>query len=156
MTFRIGSRLQGNDELASVSRAFNLMAGRLQESQDGLQHQAFHDPLTGLPNRALFMEQMENAMARARRRGTPMSVLYLDLDGFKDINDTLGHQAGDEILVAVSNHLRKVLRAEDTPARLGGDEFGDPAGRGRSRGCALWLNASVRDSTGRGPSRAGT
>ena len=114
----------GNDELASVSRAFNLMAGRLQESQDGLQHQAFHDPLTGLPNRALFMEQMENAMARARRRGTPMSVLYLDLDGFKDINDTLGHQAGDEILVDVAHYLKKLLRAEDTPARLGGDEFG--------------------------------
>lgn len=114
----------GNDELATVSRAFNLMADRLQESQDGLQHQAFHDPLTGLPNRALFMERMENAMARAQRRGTPMSVLYLDLDGFKAINDTLGHQAGDEVLVAVSNHLRKVLRAEDTPARLGGDEFG--------------------------------
>jgi diguanylate cyclase (GGDEF)-like protein len=114
----------GNDELASVSRAFNLMAGRLQESQDGLQHQALHDPLTGLPNRALFMEQMEIALARARRRATPVSVLYLDLDGFKEVNDAVGHQAGDEILVAVSNHLRKVLRAEDTPARLGGDEFG--------------------------------
>ena len=116
--------VRGNDELASVSRAFNLMAGRLQESQDGLQHQALHDPLTGLPNRALFMGRMEIAMARALRRGTPMSVLYLDLDGFKNVNDTLGHQAGDEILVAVSNRLRKVLRAEDAPARLGGDEFG--------------------------------
>jgi diguanylate cyclase (GGDEF)-like protein len=114
----------GKDEIASVSRAFNLMAGRLQESQDGLQHQALHDPLTGLPNRALFMEQMENSLARARRRGTPMSVLYLDLDGFKDVNDALGHQAGDELLIAVSNYLRKALRAEDTPARLGGDEFG--------------------------------
>jgi diguanylate cyclase (GGDEF)-like protein len=114
----------GNDELATVSRAFNLMADRLQESQDGLQHEAFHDRLTGLPNRARFMEQMEKSMARAARRGTPMSVLYLDLDGFKVINDTLGHQAGDEILVAVSNHLRKVLRSEDAPARLGGDEFG--------------------------------
>jgi diguanylate cyclase (GGDEF)-like protein len=114
----------GDDELASVSRAFNVMAGRLEVSQDGLQHQALHDPLTGLPNRALFMEQMEVAIARARRRGTAMSVLYLDLDGFKDVNDALGHQAGDEVLVAVSQHLRNVLRADDTPARLGGDEFG--------------------------------
>ena len=114
----------GDDELASVSRAFNLMAGRLQDSQESLEHLALHDPLTGLPNRALFMEQMGRTLARAHRRGTPMSVLYLDLDGFKDVNDALGHQVGDEILVAVSYHLRSVLRAEDTPARLGGDEFG--------------------------------
>jgi diguanylate cyclase (GGDEF)-like protein len=115
--------VEGNDELAGVSRAFNLMAGKLEESQEGLYHQARHDPLTELPNRALFMEWMANAMARSRRRGTPMSVLYLDLDGFKEVNDSLGHRAGDEILVAVANRLRKVLRAEDTAARLGGDEF---------------------------------
>jgi diguanylate cyclase (GGDEF)-like protein len=116
--------VHGNDELARVGSAFNAMADKLQLSREELQHQALHDPLTGLPNRALFMEQLEHALARARRKPTPVSVLYLDLDGFKTVNDTLGHEAGDEVLVDVAERLRRTLREADMVARLGGDEFG--------------------------------
>jgi diguanylate cyclase (GGDEF)-like protein len=116
--------VHGNDELARVGSAFNAMADKLQLSREELQHQALHDPLTGLPNRALFMEQLKHALARARRKATPVSVLYLDLDGFKAVNDTLGHEAGDEVLVDVAERLRLALREADMVARLGGDEFG--------------------------------
>ncbi|MEX2554427.1 MAG: EAL domain-containing protein [Actinomycetota bacterium] len=113
-----------DDELARVGGALNAMAVKLKRSREELQYQAFHDPLTGLPNRALFMERMEHAMARSLRRGTPLSVLYVDLDDFKAVNDSLGHETGDQVLVAVSDRLRTSIRAEDTAARLGGDEFG--------------------------------
>ena len=116
--------VRGNDELAMVGIAFNSMAEKLQESRGELQHQALHDPLTGLPNRALFITQLEHAVARARRKGTPVSVLFLDLDGFKAVNDTLGHGAGDDVLIGVAARLRGSLREDDSVARLGGDEFG--------------------------------
>jgi diguanylate cyclase (GGDEF)-like protein len=116
--------VRGDDEFARVGSAFNAMADTLQVSREELHHLALHEPLTGLPNRAFFVEQLERAIARARRRGTPVSVLYLDLDGFKAVNDTLGHEAGDEVLIGVSDRLRRALRDEDTVARIGGDEFG--------------------------------
>ena len=116
--------VRGDDELTRVGSAFNSMAERLQEGREELHHLALHDPLTGLPNRALFLEQLQHAIARARRKRTHVSVLYLDLDGFKSVNDTLGHPAGDELLVGVGERLRRSLREVDTVARLGGDEFG--------------------------------
>ncbi len=89
-----------------------------------LQHDALHDPLTGLPNRALFMDRLGLAFTRrSRRRGQNCAVLFLDLDRFKEINDSLGHAAGDEVLVTVAKRLRSALRPQDTAARLGGDEF---------------------------------
>jgi diguanylate cyclase (GGDEF)-like protein/PAS domain S-box-containing protein len=91
---------------------------------DRLMHDAFHDPLTGLPNRALFMDRLESVMERARRRGGhEFAVLFLDLDRFKVVNDSLGHALGDMLLVSVGERLRGALRATDTVARLGGDEF---------------------------------
>ncbi|HJW92547.1 MAG TPA: EAL domain-containing protein, partial [Thermoanaerobaculia bacterium] len=91
---------------------------------DRLMHDAFHDALTGLPNRALFMDRLESVMERARRRGGhEFAVLFLDLDRFKVVNDSLGHALGDLLLVSVSDRLRGALRATDTVARLGGDEF---------------------------------
>jgi diguanylate cyclase (GGDEF)-like protein/PAS domain S-box-containing protein len=88
-----------------------------------LAHQAFHDSLTGLANQALFRDRVTHALARAARRQTQLAVLFLDLDDFKTVNDSLGHTAGDALLVAVAERLRDCLRGTDTAARLGGDEF---------------------------------
>jgi len=84
---------------------------------------AMRDALTGLPNRALALYRLEQAMARVRRTGSPVAVLLLDLDGFKTINDSLGHHAGDDFLVALAPRLKRAVRPADTVARLGGDEF---------------------------------
>ncbi len=91
--------------------------------QDELEHQAFHDTLTGLPNRALFRNRVEHALASRRRDHLPVAVLFLDIDDFKDINDSLGHAAGDEVLQEVARRLQDCMRPVDTAARLGGDEF---------------------------------
>ena len=91
--------------------------------EEQLTHQAFHDPVTGLANRALFVERVRHALARGRREGGGMAIVFLDLDDFKTINDSLGHAAGDEVLVEVSKRLATSIRASDTAARFGGDEF---------------------------------
>jgi diguanylate cyclase (GGDEF)-like protein/PAS domain S-box-containing protein len=88
-----------------------------------LEHQAFHDALTGLANRTLFRDRLSHALARAPRSGTKPVVMFLDLDDFKRVNDSVGHAAGDELLIAVSRRLQLCLRSGDTCARLGGDEF---------------------------------
>ena len=88
-----------------------------------LSYLAFHDELTTLPNRTLFVDRLERAVAMARRRGSQLAVLILDLDGFKDVNDTFGHEAGDLLLKGVAGRLKACLRDADTLSRLGGDEF---------------------------------
>jgi diguanylate cyclase (GGDEF)-like protein/PAS domain S-box-containing protein len=88
-----------------------------------LVHQAFHDPLTGLPNRALFLDRLEHARARSMRDGGTQAVLFLDVDRFKVINDSLGHRTGDQVLQTVASRLVGVLRPSDTVSRFGGDEF---------------------------------
>jgi diguanylate cyclase (GGDEF)-like protein len=95
----------------------------LEEQVSSNEWLALHDELTGLPNRRLFADRLTTAIERADRMGSRLALLILDLNGFKTINDTLGHQAGDQVLREVSSHLRKSVRASDTLARLGGDEF---------------------------------
>jgi diguanylate cyclase (GGDEF)-like protein/PAS domain S-box-containing protein len=91
--------------------------------EDKIQHQAFHDSLTGLANRELFIDRVGHALTRQTRAGTPLAVLFLDLDDFKTVNDSLGHRAGDDLLVDVSRRIAEALRPGDTVARLGGDEL---------------------------------
>jgi diguanylate cyclase (GGDEF)-like protein/PAS domain S-box-containing protein len=91
--------------------------------EEQLVHRAFHDALTGLANRALFYDRIVHAQARAARDGVQVGVLFLDIDDFKTVNDSLGHTAGDLLLVGVAQRLKSALRATDTVARLGGDEF---------------------------------
>ncbi len=91
--------------------------------EDELRHQAFHDSLTGLANRPLFEDRLAHAIAIATRGGRAFAVLFLDLDDFKTINDSLGHARGGELLRAVASRIRGILRPSDTAARLGGDEF---------------------------------
>ncbi len=93
------------------------------ELEAQLVHRSLHDPLTGLPNRLLFQDRLWHALERGRRENTPTCVLITDLDGFKAINDELGHPTGDLVLMTFGERLRSVLRASDTAARLGGDEF---------------------------------
>lgn len=91
--------------------------------ENQLKHQAFHDALTGLPNRALFMDRLAHALETRRRRKTKLAVLFLDLDRFKNVNDSLGHDIGDQLLKEAASRLHECLRVGDTVARLGGDEF---------------------------------
>jgi len=103
----------------SRSRALQLV----RERTDELQHQAFHDSLTGLPNRALILDRAGQMLARSHRERSSVAAFFIDLDDFKDINDTLGHKAGDQLLAGVGARLDNALRQGDTIGRLGGDEF---------------------------------
>lgn len=106
------------------------------ELSEQLSHQALHDTLTGLPNRALFMDRLAHTLTGSERGGESLAVLLLDLDNFKMVNDSLGHREGDELLVEVARRLKRCLRPGDTAARIGGDEFcillEDAAGEGEA------------------------
>ena len=93
-------------------------------ARDELTHLALHDPLTNLPNRAVFYDRLHQSMLISRRNGAPLALLFLDLDGFKEVNDNFGHASGDVVLRQVGERLTGIVRASDTVARVGGDEFG--------------------------------
>jgi diguanylate cyclase (GGDEF)-like protein len=112
-----------NDEVGHLTTAFNRLLSRLKIHQAELQHQAHHDILTGLPNRVMLADRMQQALAHAQRTGTGVALLFLDLDGFKPVNDSLGHKAGDMVLQEITQRLQSVARHSDTLARVGGDEF---------------------------------
>jgi len=112
----VSDRLRGVASQATIA----IRNARLLES---IRHQALHDSLTGLPNRALILDRVEQMLARARRRGCDSAALFIDLDGFKQVNDSLGHDTGDRLLCSVAARLSATLREADTIARLGGDEF---------------------------------
>ena len=119
-------REYGAGDVDFVQSIANVLADALarQAVEDEIRHRALHDSLTGLPNRILFLDRLEQALARLRRGRSLAAVMFLDLDRFKLVNDSLGHHAGDEILTAVAPRLKQALRATDTVARFGGDEFG--------------------------------
>ena len=105
-----------------LSRAIHYAVER-KHVEEQLAHAALHDALTGLPNRHLFLDRLDQALARLERKASKVAVLFLDLDRFKTVNDSLGHDVGDELLVAVATRLRHLVRESDTIARFGGDEF---------------------------------
>jgi len=113
--------------LVRMARRFELTRHRLEEQlaehQARLEHQALHDPLTGLANRALLLDRIQHALKRAQRRTTGAAVLFMDLDYFKAVNDASGHSVGDQLLLGVAQRLQGVVRPTETIARLGGDEF---------------------------------
>jgi diguanylate cyclase (GGDEF)-like protein len=92
-------------------------------AEEKIRHNAHHDLLTGLPNRRLFLDRLEQEVKHAKRSSLSLALLFIDLDGFKEVNDSLGHEAGDRLLCGVAERLNACVREEDTIARLGGDEF---------------------------------
>jgi diguanylate cyclase (GGDEF)-like protein len=121
------------DEIGTLMTSFAKMLATIEQQTDEinqfprrldqLARQAFRDSLTSLPNRSLFMDRLAHALTRTERRGEQLAILFLDLDRFKVVNDSLGHGVGDQLLIGVSQRLASCLRPEDTIARLGGDEF---------------------------------
>ncbi|MBI5429427.1 MAG: GGDEF domain-containing protein [Nitrosomonadales bacterium] len=118
------------DEIGVLARSFHDMQKEmveylteLKDSRNILEHIARHDPLTGLPNRTLFYDRMQQAIIQARRDKTRLALMFIDLDQFKQINDTLGHHTGDLLLKAVADRMQQCVRESDTVGRLGGDEF---------------------------------
>ncbi len=116
------------------------------EAANRLAHQAMHDSLTNLPNRALLLHRLSEALARAAASGQPCALLFVDLDRFKGINDSLGHAAGDRLLVAVAERFQRVIRPGDSVARLGGDEFVVLAESVTSPRVAVQIAERIRDS----------
>ena len=120
------SDMDAAQTLADVAAAYLLNAHARDEAlatSDRFHHSALHDPLTGLPNRLLLQERVDHVAQRAKRVRTTAAMLFVDLDQFKQVNDTHGHQVGDELLVAVAHRLSGLVRSGDTLARFGGDEF---------------------------------
>ncbi|MCL7714766.1 diguanylate cyclase [Stenotrophomonas sp. CPCC 101365] len=110
-------------ELSERNRQLEIEIEQRRQMEQEMRHLAMHDMLTGLPNRALFMDRLQNAYHRTARSGGKFALIYVDVDGFKGVNDTWGHAAGDALLVELAGRLRSALRDNDTVARLGGDEF---------------------------------
>ena len=115
----VDSERRVDERISSIYKEF--VAGR--ESANKLVRLAYHDNLTGLPNRGLLMDRIKVACANAMRNKKFVAVFFIDLDGFKVINDTFGHEAGDDLLIWVGSELQQCVRANDTVARIGGDEF---------------------------------
>jgi len=128
LTSKIPLRDENNYIIGTLSSYADITHQRkmeleLKKQKDIFIHQAHHDALTGLPNRVLFQDRLEQSIQSSKRKRTKTALLFIDLDHFKEINDSFGHDIGDEILKIVSNRLKKVVREEDTVSRLGGDEF---------------------------------
>jgi diguanylate cyclase (GGDEF)-like protein/PAS domain S-box-containing protein len=117
------SAVQDNDKITQYYVALFTDITSMKEHQRQLEHIAHFDALTGLPNRVLLADRLQQALSQSQRRKQSLAVVFLDLDGFKEVNDTHGHKMGDELLIVVSQRVRSALREGDTLARIGGDEF---------------------------------
>ncbi|MFZ2490916.1 MAG: EAL domain-containing protein [Thermoanaerobaculia bacterium] len=115
--------LRQKDEVGQLATVFNTMQSAIAAREIQITHQATHDALTGLPNRTLFRSRLSGALSAAAGEGRPIGILVMDVDRFKEINDTLGHDFGDQLLIEIGRRLVQTLDASDTVARLGGDEF---------------------------------
>jgi len=113
----------GSREIYNLVSAYNRMRELIEQRKNALEHQALHDTLTGLPNRALLQDRLNHAITYSNRKKSPLAFMLLDLNRFKEINDTLGHHIGDRVLYEIGIRLKNCLRKSDTVARLGGDEF---------------------------------
>ena len=123
---RLQGRLSGVQDEGKVLSGFVLLLQDItsqKKAEEAILHMAYHDMLTGLPNRSLLSDRLGMDLAKAERGGAKLALLLLDLDGFKHVNDTLGHSAGDKLLIGVAQRFKALLRKTDTVARLGGDEF---------------------------------
>ena len=139
--YKLRAEVLSHDEIGELARNFNDMLSEIEHKDhilektvanrtaellqlnNRLQHEAFHDPLTGLANRFLFEDRLQVVITHAQRNNSLFALMYFDLDHFKDINDTLGHDTGDALLIAVTQRMKTAIRAEDTLCRIGGDEF---------------------------------
>ncbi|HEY6138016.1 MAG TPA: EAL domain-containing protein [Thermoanaerobaculia bacterium] len=111
------------DEIGQLATAFNQMQAAIGAREEQIIHQATHDALTGLPNRTLFLDRLSQSIEASKRSGESVGMIMMDVDRFKEINDTLGHHFGDQLLIEIGRRLTLTLRQSDTVARLGGDEF---------------------------------
>ena len=124
---------EASEELAAVNQALGheikdrqvleFQYAAATEQKDAARHESLHDPLTGLPNRALFNDRLEHGLAQSERHGWSLAVMFIELDDFKIINDTHGHDAGDKVLRTIAARLKENTRSDDTVSRYGGDEF---------------------------------
>jgi diguanylate cyclase (GGDEF)-like protein len=121
--YSVNLTLKRKDEIGRLATSFDLMRASIEERESEVLRLAYQDGLTGLPNRAMFNDRLTQAMRLAKRTRAPFTVMMMDLDRFKQINDSLGHQAGDQVLAEVALRMRTLLRESDTLARFGGDEF---------------------------------
>ncbi|HEY0324557.1 MAG TPA: EAL domain-containing protein [Allosphingosinicella sp.] len=140
--------------MSFLFRSIVEMGAELERREAEAQHQALHDQLTGLANRALLEDRLAHALSRYRRSGEPLALLMLDLDRFKQVNDTLGHNAGDDMVRQVAERLRELLRDTDTVARIGGDEFAIIQARPRGEADVRRLCERVIETIGK-PYRLG-
>lgn len=139
-----GLEKRSSREIHRLITAFTVMRNQVHQRQMALEHQTLHDALTGLPNRVLLQDRLEHSIQMMKRNDGSMALLLLDLDRFKEVNDVLGHQVGDELLQQVGQRLQALLRNSDTVARLGGDEFAIVAPNTDNRQAALFAEKIAR------------
>ena len=120
---RTAELIRANEKLREEAAERDALVARLREQEERLRFMAQHDALTGLPNRYSMQERLALALEMAKRNRKKVAVMLVDLDDFKQVNDTRGHAAGDQVLIAIGQRLRSSVRGSDTVARIGGDEF---------------------------------